>query len=50
MTLKLHYLVIIYPKDTDVAIIRAICTPMSIAAMATVTKLWKEPRCLSTDE
>ena len=40
----------IYPKDTDVVKRRAICTPMSIAAMATVTKLWKEPRCPSTDE
>ena len=27
-----------------------ICTPMFIAAMATVTKLWKEPRCPSTNE
>ena len=40
----------IYPKDTDVVKRRAICTPMFIAAMATVTKLWKEPRCPSTDK
>ena len=40
----------IYPKDPDVVKRRAICTPMSIAAMATVIKLWKEPRCHSTDE
>ena len=40
----------IYPKDTDVVKRRAICTHMFIAAMATVTKLWKEPRCPSTDE
>ena len=40
----------IYPKDTDVVKRRAICTPMFIAAMATVAKLWKEPRCPSTDE
>ena len=39
----------IYPKDTDVMKRRAICTPMFIAAMATVAKLWKEPRCPSTD-
>ena len=32
----------IYPKDTDVVKRRAICTPMFIAAMATVAKLWKE--------
>ena len=40
----------IYPKDTDVVKRRAICNPMFIAAMATVTKLWKEPRCTSKDE
>ena len=40
----------IYPKDTDVVKRRAICTPMFIAAMAMVAKLWKEPRCPSTDE
>lgn len=33
----------IYPKDTDVVKRRAICTPMFIAAMAMVSKLWKEP-------
>ena len=26
------------------------CTPMFIAAMSTIAKLWKEPRCPSTDE
>ena len=40
----------IYPKDTDVVKRRAKCTLMFIAAMATIAKLWKEPRCLSTDE
>ena len=40
----------IYRKDTDVVKRRAICTPMFMAAMATVTKLWKEPRCSSTDK
>ena len=40
----------IYPKDSDVVKRRAICTPVFIAAMVTVTKLWKEPRCPSTDE
>ena len=40
----------IYPKDTDVMKRRSVCTPMFIAAMATVTKLWKEPRCPSTDK
>ena len=40
----------IYPKDTDVVKRRAICTPMFTAAMSTIAKLWKEPRCPSTDE
>ena len=31
----------IYPKDTDVVKRRAICTPMFIAAITTVTELWK---------
>ena len=35
----------IYPKDTDVVKRRAIRTPMFIAAIATVAKLWKEPSC-----
>ena len=40
----------IYPKDTDVVRRRAICTPVFIATMATIARLWKEPRCPSTDE
>ena len=32
------------PSPTDT------CTPMCIAAMATITKLWKGPRCPSKDE
>ena len=40
----------IYPKDTDVVKRRAICTPMFIAALSTIAKLWKEPRCPPRDE
>ena len=40
----------IYPKDTDAVKDRDTCTPMLIAAMSTIAKLWKEPRCPSTDE
>ena len=40
----------IYPKDTNVVIRKDTCTPMFIAAMSTIAKLWKEPRCPSTDE
>ena len=43
-------LVGIYCKDTNVGIRRGTCTPMFIAAMCTTAKLWKEPRCPSTDE
>ena len=39
----------IYPKDTDIVKRKAICTPVFIAAMATIDKLWKEPRCTSTE-
>ena len=42
-------LLVIYPKDTDVKR-RAICTPMFIAALSTIVKSWKEPRCPSTDD
>ena len=40
----------IYPKDTDAMKHQDTCTPMFIAAMSTITKLWKEPRCPSKDE
>ena len=40
----------IYPKNTDVVIQRDTYTPMFIAAMSTIAKLWKEPRGPSTDE
>ena len=40
----------IYTKDTDVVNGRGTCTPMFIAAMSTIGKLWNESRCLSTDE
>ena len=29
---------------------RGTCTPMFIAALSTIAKLWKEPNCPSTDE
>ena len=40
----------IHPKDTNVVIRRGTCTRMFIAATSTIAKLWKEPRCPSTDE
>ena len=29
---------------------RGTCTPTFIAALSTIAKLWKEPKCPSTDE
>ena len=39
----------IYPKDTGY-LYPGTCTPMFIAALSTIAKLWKEPKCPSTDE
>ena len=40
----------IYPKDADAMKHGDTCTSMFIAAMSTIAKLWKEPRCPSKDE
>ena len=40
----------IYPRDTGVLLRRGTCTPMFIAALSTIAKLWKEPKLPSTDE
>ena len=40
----------IYPRDTGVLMHRGTFTPMFIAALSTIAKLWKEPKCPSTDE
>ena len=40
----------IYPRDTGVLMHRDTCTPMFIAALSTIAKLWKEPNCPSTDK
>ena len=40
----------IYPSNTGVLMHRGTCTPMFIAALSTIAKLWKEPKCPSTDE
>ena len=43
-------LLVIYSKDTDAMKSRDTCTLMVIAAMSTIAKLSKEPRCPSKDE
>jgi hypothetical protein len=40
----------IYPKECDTGYSRGTCTPMFIAALFTIAKLWKQPRCPTTDE
>ena len=40
----------IYPRDTGVLMHRGTCIPMFIAVLSTIAKLWKEPKCPSTDE
>ena len=40
----------IYPRDTGVLMHRGTWTPMFIAALSTIAKLWKEPKCPSSDE
>ena len=40
----------IHPGDTGVLFRRDTCTPMFIAALSTIAKVWKEPKCPSMDE
>ena len=40
----------IYLKDTDAVKRQDTCTPMFLAAMSIIAKLWKEPQCPSKDE
>ena len=40
----------IYPRDTGVLFSRDTCTPRFIAALSTIAKVWKEPKCPSMDE
>jgi hypothetical protein len=40
----------INPKECNTGYSRGTCTLMFIAALFTTTKLWKQPRCPTTDE
>ena len=40
----------IYPRDTGVVFRRDTCTPMFTAALSTIAKVWKEPKCPPMDE
>jgi hypothetical protein len=35
----------IYPRECDTGYSRGTCTPMFIAELFTIPKLWKQPRC-----
>ena len=40
----------IYPKKPETPIQKNISTPMFIAALFTIAKIWKQPECPSVDE
>jgi hypothetical protein len=40
----------IYPKERELGYSKGTCTPMFIAALFTMAKLWKQPTCPTTDE
>jgi hypothetical protein len=40
----------IYTKEYKSGYNKGTCTPMFIAALFTTAKLWKQPRCSTTDE
>jgi hypothetical protein len=40
----------IYLKECDSGYSKGTCTPMFIAALSTIAKLWKQPRCPTNDE
>ncbi|KAF0878088.1 LORF2 protein, partial [Crocuta crocuta] len=40
----------IYPRDTEMLRHRGTWTPMFIAALSTIAKTWKEPKCPSADK
>jgi hypothetical protein len=40
----------IYPKECNSGYSRGTCTSMFTAALFTIAKLWKQPRCPNTDK
>jgi hypothetical protein len=41
---------VVYPKESKSAYNSDTCTPMCVAAVFTVAKLWNQPRCPTTNE
>ena len=40
----------LYPKNPETPVQKNLCTPMFIAALFTIAKCWKEPKCPSVNE
>jgi hypothetical protein len=40
----------ILPKECNSGYYKGTCTPIFIAALFTIVKLWKQPRCPTTDK
>ena len=40
----------IYPKEIKLQAQKDICTPMFIAILFTIAKIWKQPKCPLIDE
>ena len=40
----------IYPRNIISQIQKDICTPIFVAALFTIAKIWKQPKCPSVDE
>ena len=43
-------LLVLYPKEVRSGSQRDICTLMFIAALFTIAKMWKQPKCPSMDK
>ena len=43
-------LLVIYPVESQTLILKNICTPMFIATLFTIAKIWQQPKCPSVDE
>jgi hypothetical protein len=48
----LHFIPLlgIYPKECNTGYSRGTCTPMFIEVLFTIAKLWRQPRCPTSDE
>ena len=40
----------LYPKNPETPIQKNLCTPVFIAALFTIAKCWKQPKCPSVNE